>query len=193
MTPPTSRRGRSSSSWTPCTPWPTRCTTCTASCAPVTPARAHGWPTSMAGSCWLTSAPSTSTVRAPAGGLQHQGSSKVSEVKPALASHPPELNFTLRLVQKANQRLCWSGDCRSKGLVCVIVADVLKVLFHQQQQVPPLFLVPGKSSCSPKAPEASSSIPFCATTSLPFFFKGYFSFIFFLFRSHIPKLLNVLF
>ena len=66
VTPPTSRRGRFSSWWTPCTPWRTLCTTCTASSAPDTLACVPAWPTLTGRSCWPTSAPSASTVRSSA-------------------------------------------------------------------------------------------------------------------------------
>lgn len=66
-TPSTSRRGRCSSWWTPSTPWPMLCTTCTVSSALDTRGCVHAWPTSTAKSCWPTSGPSTSTVRAAAG------------------------------------------------------------------------------------------------------------------------------
>lgn len=56
------RRGRSSLWSTPCTPWLTRCTTCTRTCVLAKSASAPRWTPSTARFCWSTSATSTSRV-----------------------------------------------------------------------------------------------------------------------------------
>lgn len=59
---PTSRRARSSLWLTPFTPWRTRCTTCTRTCARGRSASAPRWTPSTARCCSSTSATSTSQV-----------------------------------------------------------------------------------------------------------------------------------